>query len=1053
MFTSNLKSKNILIALALVFVIVISGILPVQATATIYALIDSPGSLDATFDGDGLVTTPIGIYHDEARAVAVQADGKIVVAGGFTDNFGYHDFFVIRYNDDGSLDTSFAGDGIVTTDFGGDDVARALAIQEDRRIVVAGYTSPDGSAADFALARYNANGSLDTSFDSDGKLTTSLGNGYDYPSGVAVQSDGKIIVVGDKYIGPNNYDIAILRYNPSGSLDTTFDSDGIVTTSIGSGDDYGGSVVIQQDGKIVVGATTYNNISRTDFALLMYNNDGSLDPSFDSDGIVTKDFGIGIKYDDGGHVAIQPDGQIIIAGNNRDGFFLLARYNQDGSLDTTFDADGLVATQIGSSVESVRDIALQTNGKIVLAGYAGVDNDFALMRYNRDGSVDTDFGVEGRVLTDFGISQDDLANSVAIQSDGKIVAAGYRYIGGSDYNVALARYIGDDPNATLVVTKTADTNDGVCDSDCSLREAIDVVSEGGTITFDPSLSGQTITLQSTLDINKNLTIDGSALPSKLSISGNNSVRVFLMNPGVTATIDSLIIKNGKSTSNGGGVYNNGGTLTVINSVFSGNRADFDPNVVGYGYGGAIYSSTGVLTVTGSTFSGNNGSRGGAIGCSGGTMTVTNSTFSTNTASSVGGDGGAIHDNCGTSIANTIFTSNSASHNGGAIFTDNDIDPLTVTNSTFYGNTATAGGGIANYGGLIVNNSTFSNNNSSNGGAIRDGLGGVLSLRNSILANTVGGVDCIKSESAIIAANVNNLIETTGTDIDFESCGISLLSSDPMLGALADNGGFTQTMALLPGSPAINAGDDETCSITDQRGVLRPQGSHCDIGAYEYQESFIPTFTPTPFPLMTALPKVPTPRPFIKSQMLTHASLTTQYGTTSGSLSSLGLLDQNGADDNPAAYVSFQTPGSSYLGYRSFYLPNDTHSKLISTMLLQVNFKGPASSSQTWAWSIYDWSTKQWIKLGDTIGVNANQWQTLLFRIRYPWRYSSPVGEIRIQLKSNNANGDVKIDYEAIHITYLSISATPTPVVVPAVTPHRPGISSAPTATPSPTLNP
>jgi len=584
----------------------------------------------------------------------------------------------------------------------------------------------------------------------------------------------------------------------------------------------------------------------------------------------------------------------------------------------------------------------------------------------------------------------------------------------------------------ITVQNTNDSGAG------SLRQAIADACPGETITFDPSLSGQTITLLSTLDINKNLTIDGSALPSKLSISGNNSVTMLLVNMGITATIDSLIIKNGKSTSNGGGVYNNGGTLTVTNSVFSGNRAEFDPNVVGYGYGGAIYSSTGILTVTGSTFNGNNGSRGGAIGCSGGTMTVTNSTFSTNTASSVSGDGGAIHDNCGTSIENTIFTSNYASHHGGAIFTDNDIDTLTVTNSTFYGNTAIIGGGIANYGGLVVSNSTFSDNNSSNGGAIRAGLGGVLYLRNSILANTVGGVDCIKSESGIIAANINNLIETTGTETDFESCGTPLLSSDPILGVLANNGGPTQTMALLPGSPAINAGDDETCSITDQRGVIRPQGSHCDIGAYEYQGPATPT---------------PTWRPFMKSGILTPASLTTQFGTTSGSLSNLGLLDQSGVDDNPAAYLSFQTPNSLYTGYQSFYLPSDAQTKLVSTMLMQVNVKGSISSSQTWTWSAYDWNTKQWNKLGDSVGVNADQWQTLLFRIRYPWRFSSPVGEIRIQLKSNNANGDAKIDYEAIHITYLSISATPTPVVVPAVTPHRPGISSAPTATPSPTLNP
>jgi predicted outer membrane repeat protein len=179
---------------------------------------------------------------------------------------------------------------------------------------------------------------------------------------------------------------------------------------------------------------------------------------------------------------------------------------------------------------------------------------------------------------------------------------------------------------------------------------------------------------------------------------------------------------------------------------------------------------------------------------------------------------------------STFSANTAAHYGGAILSDNDINPVAVTNSTFYGNTALSGSGgaIANYGGLVIRNSTFSNNNASNGGAIRNGIGGILSLRNSILANSVGGVDCLKSDGAPAIENLNNLIETTGTA--FESCGVPLLSSDPRLGALAANGGFTQTMALRQSSPAINAAEDASCPSTDQRGISRPYGGHCDIGA-------------------------------------------------------------------------------------------------------------------------------------------------------------------------------------------------------------------------------
>jgi len=199
-------------------------------------------------------------------------------------------------------------------------------------------------------------------------------------------------------------------------------------------------------------------------------------------------------------------------------------------------------------------------------------------------------------------------------------------------------------------------------------------------------------------------------------------------------------------------------------------------------------------------------------------------------------------------------------------------------------------------------------------------------------------------------------------------------------------------------------------------------------------------TPTPIPSRQ--------RPVLKSQALTPASLITQYGTTSGSLPSLSLPDQSGAQDNPAAYVSFQTPNTVYSGYQSFYLPGDAQSNSISTMLLQVNFKGPLSSTQNWTWSIYDWNKSLWIKLGDSIAATPNQWNTLLLKIPNPHRYLSPGREIRIQLKSNNANNDAKIDYEAIHITYFSTPATPTPVV-PIITPKRPGIFSAQTSTPEP----
>ena len=174
------------------------------------------------------------------------------------------DFALARYNADGSLDTSFDSDGKLTTNVYGNDVAYAISIQSDGKIVVAG-SSGNALSRSFSLARYNADGSLDSTFDSDGKLTTSFG-GFAYAYGVAIQSDGKIVVAGGvaNDLSPTNSDFALARYNPDGSLDTTFDSDGKLTTNLG-GIDYGRSIILQPDGRIIVAGYAMN-----DFAVARY---------------------------------------------------------------------------------------------------------------------------------------------------------------------------------------------------------------------------------------------------------------------------------------------------------------------------------------------------------------------------------------------------------------------------------------------------------------------------------------------------------------------------------------------------------------------------------------------------------------------------------------------------------------------------------------------------------------------------------------------------------------------------------------------------------------
>ncbi len=340
----------------------------------------APGDLDPSFDTDGRVTTDFGGF-DTAQAVAVQADGKIITAGRTFPSGGSNDFALARYNTDGSLDTTFNGDGRVTTDFGGDEVAEGVAVQTDGKIVAAGRT---GGVVDFALVRYNTDGSLDTTFNGDGRVTTDFG-GDEVAVAVAVQADGSIVAAGGSTVGSN--DFALARYNRDGSLDTTFDTDGKVTTDVG-GNDQLWDAALQADGKIVAVGNVFAGPGGSDLALVRYNTDGSLDTTFDTDGKVTTDFAGGSEQ--AKTVALQADGKIVAAGDSSTGSdldFALARYNTDGSLDTTFNGDGKVTTDFNGSSDQAFGLAVQADGKIVAAGSASMipGQDMGLARYEGGG--------------------------------------------------------------------------------------------------------------------------------------------------------------------------------------------------------------------------------------------------------------------------------------------------------------------------------------------------------------------------------------------------------------------------------------------------------------------------------------------------------------------------------------------------------------------------------------------------------------------------------------------------------------------------------------------
>ncbi len=342
---------------------------------------NSNGSLDNSFSGDGIVTTAIG-SSVQVNSVTLQNDGKILVAGD-AEIGSNRDFALVRYNSDGSLDNTFSSDGIVTTDIGtNSNFSYDIIVQNNGKILVTGVSS-----GNFALVRYNSDGSLDSSFSADGIVTTAM-NGTG--TSLALQSDGKILVAGDSFDG--TLDFALVRYNSDGTLDNSFSGDGIVTTAIGSGHDICSGLTLQSDGKILVAGGSYNG-SNYDFALVRYNSDGTLDSSFSGDGKVTTDFGL--SDDSGSSVALQSDGKILVAGH-RGGSLALIRYNSNGSLDNSFSNDGRVITanSFGGTRLLGNSVTVQDNGKVLVAGWGdgnGIENDFVLVRYNSDGSLDNTF--------------------------------------------------------------------------------------------------------------------------------------------------------------------------------------------------------------------------------------------------------------------------------------------------------------------------------------------------------------------------------------------------------------------------------------------------------------------------------------------------------------------------------------------------------------------------------------------------------------------------------------------------------------------------------------
>ena len=448
------------------------------------------GALDNTFGSLGKQTTSFSPHNDIAKDLALQSNGKLVLAGFANNTEGNdRDFALLRYNSDGNLDTTFGTGGKVRTEFFTEpnkawQVANAVAIQPDGKIIAAGWT--DGTPIYvnnevvgfnnriFALARYNTDGTLDKSFDVDGlvstKLRTDPKSNEDTISDIALQADGKIVVTGWSYDAEaNGYDFATVRYLSNGALDTSFGAakNGIVLTQIGESDDGANGIVIQPDGKIVVAGMSCNsqNCSTTngndDFAFARYNPDGTLDSTFNDDGKGSFSTAILIYNDGASRVILQPDGRIVAAGSRskgddnyrQEGDFALVRLTANGQLDNSFGQMGWVKTPIGLDASGAADIAYRADGKLVVVGaaeYNTVNSSFTMAMYNSNGSLDMSFGqaASGIVTTTFGANPS-AANAVMIQPNGYIVLAGSAQSPAYNADFAAARYMASDvtPNA------------------------------------------------------------------------------------------------------------------------------------------------------------------------------------------------------------------------------------------------------------------------------------------------------------------------------------------------------------------------------------------------------------------------------------------------------------------------------------------------------------------------------------------------------------------------------------------------------------------------------
>ncbi len=435
-----------------------------------------PGTLDPTFGSSGVVVsadTAGGAGGDDwGKSITIDASDKILVTGYSKNNAGDYDMMIWRYNEDGSLDPTFDSDGIVTDNNAaggnGHDFGNSITIDANGKILVAGESyGGNQKHYDMAIWRYNTNGTLDTSFDLDGKVThhnAALGNGPDKGNSIAIDANGKILVAGDSGNNAGNLDMVIWRYSTNGTLDTSFDLDGIVTqdnAALGNGDDWGYSIIVDEKDRILVTGKSWNG-SDYDMVIWRFYANGTIDTTFNASGptkgiVVSHNAAGGNGDDSGNSITIDSNGKILVAGESKNNAgdldMVIWRYNEDGTLDTTFNASGpkqgiAISHNAAGGNGSDRGLSLtiDTEGRILVTGNsksASTSADMVIWRYEQDGTPDADFGSNGIVVNAgaAGGTKEDWGNSITTDAKGRILVTGLSKNASGDSDMAIWRYI------------------------------------------------------------------------------------------------------------------------------------------------------------------------------------------------------------------------------------------------------------------------------------------------------------------------------------------------------------------------------------------------------------------------------------------------------------------------------------------------------------------------------------------------------------------------------------------------------------------------------------